>query len=161
MMYTTENGSFFIENMLSEISVFSYSNLPNWGFSRPLGYVLKNKRGLFGCFTLHSGKACYVKFTPYSIKFSSNQRGVAYVIDEAGVRTCWESFKSFEELISERDNMWKKIDLHQVIMQRPCGCPASSFFHHMSSKEMWNSKSEEKEIRIERNGLRFYSEQAS
>ena len=57
MMYTAENGSFFIENMLSEISVFSYSNLPNWGFSHPLGHVLKNKRGLFGCFTLHSGKA--------------------------------------------------------------------------------------------------------
>jgi hypothetical protein len=66
------------------------------------------------------------------------------VIDEAGVRTCWESFKSFEELISERDHMWKKIDRHQVIMQRPCGCPASSFFLHMSSKEMWNSKSEKK-----------------
>jgi hypothetical protein len=57
MMYTTENGSFFIENMLSEISVFAYNNLPNWGFSHPLGYVLKNKRGLFGCFTLHAGKA--------------------------------------------------------------------------------------------------------
>ncbi|XP_046447318.1 uncharacterized protein LOC124196342 isoform X2 [Daphnia pulex] len=159
MMYTAENGSFLIENKLSEISAFAYKNLPDWGFSHPLGHVLKNKRGLFGCFTLHSGNACYVKFTPYSIKFSSNQRGVAYVIDEAGVRTCWESFKSFEELISERDDKWEKIDQPQVILQRPCGCGASSCFHHMSSKEMWNSKSEEGEnIRIERNGLRFYSE---
>ncbi|EFX66185.1 hypothetical protein DAPPUDRAFT_332445 [Daphnia pulex] len=156
MMYTAENGSFFIENKLSEISAFADNNLTNWGFSHPMGHVLKNKRGLFGCFTLHSGKACYVKFTPYSIKFSSNQRGVAYVIDEAGVRTCWESFKSFEELISERDHKWEKIDRHQVIMQRPCGC-ASSCSHHMSSKELWNSKSEEN-ICIERNGLRFYSE---
>jgi hypothetical protein len=67
------------------------------------------------------------------------------VIDEAGVRTCWESFKSFEELISERDDKWEKIDQPQVILQRPCGCGASSCFHHMSSKEMWNSKSEEGE----------------
>jgi len=56
-MYSAENSSFFIENKLSEISAFVYNNLPDWGFSHPLGHVLKNKRGLFGSFILHSGNA--------------------------------------------------------------------------------------------------------
>lgn len=55
VMHTTENGSFFIENELSEISGFVSSNLQHWGFSHPLGQVLKNKRGLSCCFVLHSG----------------------------------------------------------------------------------------------------------
>ena len=56
VMHTAENGSFFIENKLSEISGFVYGN-SDWGFSHPLGHVLKNKRGLLGVFILHSGNA--------------------------------------------------------------------------------------------------------
>ncbi len=39
----------------------------------------------------------YVKVFPHCIKFSSNLRGVAYGIDEAWVRTCWESFNDLLE----------------------------------------------------------------
>jgi hypothetical protein len=55
MIHTADNGSFFIENKLSEISGFVSGKLLDWGFSHPLGHVLKNKRGLSCCFILHSG----------------------------------------------------------------------------------------------------------
>ncbi|XP_057370262.1 uncharacterized protein LOC130691346 [Daphnia carinata] len=159
VMHTTENGSFFIENELSEISGFVSSSLQNWWFSHPLGQVLKNKRGLSCCFVLPSGNVCYVKFTPHGIKFSSNQRGIVYVIDEAGVRTCWESFTSLEEMISERDLLKSKSDRLQGDFKETCNCGASSCFHQGQPRSVsWNSSSKDETIRIERKGLRFFAE---
>ncbi|XP_032777925.1 uncharacterized protein LOC116916707 [Daphnia magna] len=156
LMHTTENGSFFIENELSAISGFVSGSLQDWGFSHPLGQILKNKRGLSCCFVLPSGIVCYVKFTPHGIKFSSNQRGIVYVIDEAGVRTCWESFRSLEEMISERD-LWT--DRLQRDFKKPCNCGASSCFHQGQSRSVsWNSSSKDETIRVERKGLRFFAE---
>jgi len=48
----------------------------------------------------------YVKAFPHCIKFSSNLNGVAYLIDEAGVRTCWESFNDLEPEVTQ--GMWKR-----------------------------------------------------
>ena len=48
----------------------------------------------------------YVKAFPHCIKFSSSLNGVAYVIDEAGVRTCWESFNDLEPEVTQ--SMWKR-----------------------------------------------------
>ena len=48
----------------------------------------------------------YVKAFPHCIKFSSSLNGVAYLIDEAGVRTCWESFKDLEPDVTQ--SMWKR-----------------------------------------------------
>ncbi|KAI9564869.1 hypothetical protein GHT06_008610 [Daphnia sinensis] len=159
VMHTTENGSFFIENKLSEISGFVSCSLQDWGFSHPLGQVLKNKRGLACCFVLPSGNVCYVKFTPHGIKFSSNRRGIVYVIDEAGVRTCWETFRSLEEMISERD-LWKsKSDRLQRDFKERCNCGASPCFHQGQYRSVsWNSSSKDETIRIERKGLQFFAE---
>ena len=54
-------------------------------------------------FSLHCS---YVKAFPHCIKFSSSLNGVAYLIDEAGVRTCWESFKDLEPDVTQ--SMWKR-----------------------------------------------------
>jgi len=48
----------------------------------------------------------YVKAFPHCIKFSSNLNGVAYLIDEAGVHTCWESFNDLEPDVTQ--SMWKR-----------------------------------------------------
>lgn len=51
-----ENGSFFVKNELSQISGFVSGNLLEWGFSHPLGVILKHHRNpLTCCFILHSG----------------------------------------------------------------------------------------------------------
>lgn len=125
-MITARNGFFFIGNEITETSAFVSNKLLEWGFSQPLGLALTSKRSLCCCFVLHSGNLwlvkvylvlmnllptflsfySYVKFTPDGIKFSSNQIGFSYLIDEAGVRSCWESFKSLKDLMSSRDN-WK------------------------------------------------------
>jgi len=47
-----------------------------------------------------------LKAFPHCIKFSSSLNGVAYLIDEAGVRTCWESFKDLEPDVTQ--SMWKR-----------------------------------------------------
>ena len=48
----------------------------------------------------------YVKAFPHCIKFSSSLNGVAYLIDDAGVRTCWESFNDLEPEVTQ--SMWKR-----------------------------------------------------
>ncbi len=55
LMHISGNGSLFIENEQSRTSGFVSSNLQDWGFSHPLGEVLKTRRGPFCCFLLHSG----------------------------------------------------------------------------------------------------------
>ncbi len=55
---------------------------------------------------ISSFQCSYVKAFPHCIKFSSNLRGVAYLIDEAGVRTCWESFNELEPEVTQ--SMWKR-----------------------------------------------------
>ena len=54
-------------------------------------------------FSLHGS---YVKAFSHCIKFSSSLNGVAYLIDEAGVRTCWESFNDLEPEVTQ--GMWKR-----------------------------------------------------
>ena len=53
--FLSENGSLLMENEKSKKSGFVSSNLQEWGFSHPLGEILKNKRGMSCCFILHSG----------------------------------------------------------------------------------------------------------
>lgn len=44
----------------------------------------------------------YAKLEPSGIKFSSNQRGTSFIVDEAGVRTCWAHFKSAKAILKSR-----------------------------------------------------------
>ena len=55
LMHASESGSFFIANEQTQISGFVSSNLQDWGFSHPLGEVLKSRRVINCCFVLHSG----------------------------------------------------------------------------------------------------------
>ena len=55
LMHTAESGSFFIANEQTQTSGFVSSNLQDWGFSNPLGEVLKSRRVINCCFVLHSG----------------------------------------------------------------------------------------------------------
>ena len=46
-----------------------------------------------------------MKITPWRIKFSTKQTGISYLIDEAGVRTCFESFTPLKKVSKE---MWER-----------------------------------------------------
>ena len=51
----------------------------------------------------------YVKLTERGIKFASNKNGIAYLMDEAGVRTCWDSFSN---LNLTPQIMWERHNFH-------------------------------------------------
>ena len=51
----------------------------------------------------------YAKITERGIKFASNKNGIAYLMDEAGVRTCWDSFSHFN---LTPQIMWERHNLH-------------------------------------------------
>ena len=89
----------------------------------------------------------YVKFCAQGIKFSSNQSGVSYLIDEAGVRTCWDSFKTFNEM-KHAGNAWKaRTQLPVNANRKPCYCEAGTCVHRKSEQVFWNSMSKDDTIR--------------
>ena len=51
----------------------------------------------------------FVKLTDRGIKFASNKNGIAYLMDEAGVRTCWDSFS---DLNLTPQIMWERHSFH-------------------------------------------------
>jgi len=106
----TTTGSFFIENPTLTVSAFFSSNTHEWGFSNQFSRIiqLKDKPTCFSL-TLNSGIICYVKLTERGITFSSNRNGISYLMDEAGVRTCWDSFP---RLNLTPQTMWERHSLH-------------------------------------------------
>jgi hypothetical protein len=115
--------TFLIENRKSGVSGYASSSFKECALSHPLGNIIKTKRAVHCHFILDSGAqwynvlTCfyywfcliivsiffpsYLTITPSKIKFSSKRTGISYLIDEAGVRTCLETFLPLKKVAKE------------------------------------------------------------
>jgi hypothetical protein len=114
--------TFLIENRKSGVSGYASASFKECALSHPLGNIIKTKRAVHCHFILDSGAQwynirnwfyyrfrlmsnfilfSYLTISPSKIKFSSKRTGISYLIDEAGVRTCLETFLPLKKVAEE------------------------------------------------------------